>query len=129
MTKKEIIACIDWAKYVALICATICVLIFQFVSSSICITLALAFYVVGFSLMCASMIIHTVELFKASDIVKEEHANATLNKSEEARLEEGGLEGQKVEVVHTKNEKVWGIIGSVFFGLFAIFTFVVLVLY
>ena len=127
--KKEIISCINWAKYLAFIAATVCVLVFQFIGASICITLALSLYVVAFLMLFASLVIQTVELFKADDLVKEKNADAEIGKLAEKELEEGGLNGQSVEVVHLKREKVTSIIWCVLTGLFAIFTFVVLVLF
>lgn len=127
--KKEIIACINWAKYLGFVGATVCVLVFQFISEPICITIALALYVVAFGLMFASKVIETVELFNADKIVKTQNADAEVEKNVEKELEEGGINGQSVEVVHLKKEKVLSIISAVFLGLFTIFTFVVLILY
>ena len=131
--KKDFITAINYAKYFAFIAATICVFVFQFIAEPICITLALCFYVVAFGLMFASLVVHCVEIYAADKLVKEKNADiiqpnealeqeALLNQTEKAM-------GSEVEVVNLKAEKVWSILGAIFFGVFTIFTFIVLILY
>ncbi len=130
--KKDFIKAINYAKYLAFILGTICVFIFQFVGKPICITLALAFYVVAFGLMFASIVIHCVEIYSADKLIKEGNLVAVEPKTDGDKVviaEEGELKGESVEVVNLKSEKAWSVIGAIFFGLFTIFTFIVLVLY
>ncbi len=124
INKKDLLLAFNIAKYVAFIGATICVMIFQFLSSPVCITLALSLYIVAFALMTTTMIVRCVEIFKADDVLKDK--NTTLDqKTEDVTLKDG----QKAEVVKVGREKFWSIVGAIFFGLFTVFTFVVLVLY
>ena len=131
--KKDFITAINYAKYLAFIAATICVFVFQFVAEPICITLALSFYVVAFGLMFTGLVIHSVEVFTADKLVKQ--SKADLFKPHEAEEEIAVINetenqaGEEVEVVNLKAEKVWSIIGSIFFGVFTVFTFLVLILY
>lgn len=124
MSKKDIILSLNIAKYVSFIAATICVMIFQIVSRSICITLALALYVVAFALMFTTLVIRCVEIFRADETIKEQNGVVVEN-AESVTLKDG----QQAEVVKVGREKFWSIVGAIFFGLFTIFTFVVLVLY
>ena len=131
--KRDFIRAINYAKYIAFIAATICVFVFQFVAAPICITLALAFYVVAFGLMFTGLVMHCVEIYAADKIVKE--SNADLIEPHEVEEEKEIIDetekkmGEDVEVVNLKSEKVWSVIGAIFFGVFTLFTFIVLILY
>ena len=131
--RKDIISAMNYAKYVAFVLATVCVLIFQFTAISFCITLALSLYVVAFGLMCASLIVNASEMFNANKFIKKqklEEAKAEVNEKGTMTVSSPSeLKGEEVEPVNIKSEMAWSIIGAIFFGLFAIFTFVVLVLY
>lgn len=131
--RKDFIKAINYAKYIAFIAATICVFVFQFVAEPICITLALAFYVVAFGLMFTGLVIHCIEVYDADKLIKE--TKADLIEPHEADQEEALINatekkmGDEVEVVNLKSEKIWSVIGAIFFGAFTIFTFIVLILY
>ena len=129
--RKDIIIAIGYAKYVAFILATICVLVFQFTASSIWITLALSLYVVAFGLMFVSYVTQSIELIKTEKLLKENRVKVINSEvgAESVATVEGDNNQSEVEVVKLKSEKVWSIIGAIFFGIFTIFTFVVLVLY
>lgn len=131
--RKDFIVSINYAKYLAFVAATVCVLIFQFTANSFCINLALSLYVVAFGLMCASLIIHADEVFDARKMIKQQNMKEkALNANEEGVAivdAPSEIKGEKVEQVNLKSEMVWSIVGAIFFGLFAIFTFIVLVLY
>lgn len=122
--KKEYVMILEWAKYVAFIFATVCVFVFQFIAEPICITLALSLYVVAFGLMFATSVIHCVEIYNADKEVKKDHA-IVIDNGDVIR----DNAGEDMEVVNIKAEKVWSVLGAVFFGLFTLFTFVVLVLF
>ena len=126
--KKDIIAAVNYAKYFAFVLATICVLIFQFTTKYICINLALSLYVVAFGLMSASLISHASELYDVLKLIKKQN----LEKKQGEVNQEGTmivsspseLKGEEVEPVNVKSEMTWAIIGSIFFGLFTIFSFI-----
>lgn len=131
--KKDFVIAVNYAKYFAFVLATVCVLIFQITGKAFSITLALSLYVVAFGLMCASQILHAAEVFDAYKTIKKQHLAQT-----KALTNEDGtivvsspseIKGEEVEPVNLKYEMILSVIGSIFFGLFAIFTFVVLVLY
>ena len=127
--KRDIIKIVDYSKYVAFIAATICVFIFQFIAVEMCITLALSFYVVAFGLMSFSSIMHASELFNAS---KQGSIVTTMQIKDEDIEEDLDIKKvtkEDIEFVNSKAEKVWAIVGSIFYGIFTIFSFVVLVLY
>ncbi len=129
--KKEIIKAINYAKYLAFILATICVMVFQFTANPICVTFALALYVVAFGLMFASLVVHCTEIYAIDRAVKEQKAVIADVSSKDGMTiaPEGELKGQEVEVVNLKKEKVWSVIGATFFAIFTLFTFIVLILY
>ena len=113
--------------------ATICVLIFQFTANSFCINLALSLYVVAFGLMSASLVMHAEEVFEADKMIKKqklERTSAETNDNGTMVVEvPSELKGEEVEPVNLKAEKAWSVIGAIFFGVFTIFTFIVLILY
>lgn len=128
--KKDFIMVLNYAKYLAFIAATICVFVFQFIANPICITLALSFYVVAFGLMFTGLVVHAVEVFDADRLVKKSKADIVeINENKDILEETEKSMGEEVEVVNLKSEKVWTIIGAIFFGLFTVFTFLVLILY
>lgn len=130
--KKEWVIAMNYAKYLAFILATVCVLIFQFTAYSIWITMALSFYVVAFGLMFGSMVIHCVEIYNADKIVRKNHLTTLepeLSPDGTIVPLDGEYKGKEVEVVSLKSEKVWSVLGAIFFALFTVFTFAVLVLY
>lgn len=123
MTKKELIKILNYAKYAMFIAATICILVFQFIAEPVCITVALSLYVVAFGLMFASSLMHCLEIYKADNYIKRNHAK--IENIEDSSF----VSKQDVEEVNLKSEKVWSIIASVFFACFTIFTLVVLILF
>ena len=131
--RKDFVVAVNYAKYVAFVFATVCVLVFQFTANSFFINIALSLYVVAFGLMFASMVVHAKEVCEAFNTIKKQNL-----KQSEAQTNQDGtmvvetpseLKGEEVEPVNLKSEMVWSIVGAIFFGLFAIFTFIVLVLY
>ena len=131
--RKDFIVAINYSKYLAFVLATVCVLLFQFLAIAFCITLALSLYVVAFGLMTASQVLHAKELFEANTVIKQKKLTEVKPiVNEEGTLVVNGaseLKGEEVEPVNIKNEMVWSVAGSIFFGLFTVFTFIVLVLY
>ena len=126
--KKLFVKSMEYGKYLAFTLATIFVIVSQFVGGRIWVTLALALYTVAFGFLFATLVIHAVELFNAGYEAKD--LSAEVVKKSEAESE-GLVETEKedVEVVNLKAEKVWTVIGSIFFGLFTIFTLAVLIIY
>ena len=131
--RKDFIEAIKYSKYLAFVLATVCVLVFQFTASEICISFALSLYVVAFALMSLSMIFQAIELFEADKLIKQEKlikADPMVNQEGTMVVASPGeLKGEEVEPVKLKREKFWSIVGAIFFALFTIFTFIVLVLY
>ena len=131
--RKDFVIAVNYAKYVAFVLATICVLIFQFTANSFFINIALSLYVVAFGLMCASMIVHAKEVCEAFNIIKKQNLKQTAAQTNDEGTmvvsSPSELKGEEVEPVNLKSEMVWSIIGAIFFGLFSIFTFIVLILY
>lgn len=126
--KKLFVKSMEYGKYLAFTLATIFVIVSQFVGGRIWVTLALALYTVAFGFLFATLVIHAVELFNAGYEAKD--LSAEVVKKSEAESEElVETEKEDVEVVNLKAEKVWTVIGSIFFGLFTIFTLVVLIIY
>ena len=126
--KKLFVKSMEYGKYLAFMLATIFVIVSQFVGGRIWVTLALALYTVAFGFLFASLVIRAVELFNAGYEAKD--LSAEVVKKSEAESEELiETEKENVEVVNLKAEKVWTVIGSIFFGLFIIFTLVVLIIY
>lgn len=123
MTKKELITILNYAKYAMFVAATVCILVFQFIAEPICITVALSLYVVAFGLMFASSLIHCIEIYQADGYVKK--TSAKVQNVEDSTIETK----ENVEEVNLKSEKVWSVLGSIFFALFTIFTLVVLILF
>lgn len=126
--KKLFVKSMEYGKYLAFTLATIFVIVSQFVGGRIWVTLALALYTVAFGFLFATFVIHAVELFNAGYEAKD--LSAEVVKKSEAESEElVETEKEDVEVVNLKAEKVWTVIGSIFFGLFTIFTLAVLIIY
>ncbi len=126
--KKLFVKSMEYGKYLAFTLATIFVIVSQFVGGRIWVTLALALYTVAFGFLFATLVIHAVELFNAGYEAKD--LSAEVVKKSEAESEELiETEKEDVEVVNLKAEKVWTVIGSIFFGLFTIFTLAVLIIY
>lgn len=126
--KKLFVKSMEYGKYLAFMLATIFVIVSQFVGGRIWVTLALALYTVAFGFLFASLVIRAVELFNAGYEAKDLSAEV-VKKSETESEELIETEKENVEVVNLKAEKVWTVIGSIFFGLFTIFTLVVLIIY
>ncbi len=131
--KKDFIMAINYAKYLAFVLATVCVLVCQFTGNMLWVTMALSLYVVAFGMMFASSVFHAQEVFQADRTIKRKHLTETYleadNNGDMIVNVPSELKGEEVEKVSLKHEKVWSVIGSIFFGVFALFTFVVLVLY
>lgn len=126
--KKLFVKSMEYGKYLAFTLATIFVIVSQFVGGRIWVTLALALYTVAFGFLFATLVIHAVELFNAGYEAKDLSAEV-VKKSEAENEELVETEKEDVEVVNLKAEKVWTVIGSIFFGLFTIFTLAVLIIY
>lgn len=126
--KKLFVKSMEYGKYLAFMLATIFVIVSQFVGGRIWVTLALALYTVAFGFLFASLVIRAVELFNAGYEAKDLSAEV-VKKSETESEELIETEKENVEVVNLKAEKVWTVIGSIFFGLFTIFTLAVLIIY
>lgn len=130
--KKAFVKCMEYGKYLAFTLATIFVIVSQFVGGRLWIVLALALYTVAFGFLFATLVIRAVELFNAGYEAKDISADVATPDDVESQTiiaNEGKLEGEEVEVVNLKSEKVWTIIGAIFFGLFTVFTLVVSILY
>ena len=126
--KKLFVKSMEYGKYLAFTLATIFVIVSQFVGGRIWVTLALALYTVAFGFLFATLVIRAVELFNADYEAKD--LSAEVVKKSEAESEElVETEKEDVEAVNLKAEKVWTVIGSIFFGLFTIFTLAVLIIY
>lgn len=126
--KKLFVKSMEYGKYLAFTLATIFVIVSQFVGGRIWVTLALALYTVAFGFLFATLVIRAVELFNAGYEAKD--LSAEVVKKSEAESEElVETEKEDVEVVNLNAEKVWTVIGSIFFGLFTIFTLAVLIIY
>lgn len=126
--KKLFVKSMEYGKYLAFTLATIFVIVSQFVGGRIWVTLALALYTVAFGFLFATLVIHAVELFNAGYEAKDLSVEV-VKKSEAENEELVETEKEDVEVVNLKAEKVWTVIGSIFFGLFTIFTLAVLIIY
>ena len=100
--------------YVAFGLATIFVLVFQFTGLPIFVTLALVVYTVGFLIIFSEAVIKCKEIF--------EKTRGVIVKVPEKTDDDH-------EVVNVKSEKTWAVVKAVASGLFAIFTFVVLLLF
>jgi len=131
--KRDFILIINYSKYLAFVLATICVLVCQFSGNMFWISLALSLYVVAFGLLFASTVVHATEVFDADRNVKKQHlkqVDITPNENGETIVNvPSEIRGEEVEKVSLKSEKVWSVIGSIFFGAFTVFTFIVLVLF
>ena len=130
--KKEWIAAVNYGKYLAFVLATIFVIVFQFVGNSVWVKLALIAYISAFALVFTSLVIHANEVYKADREVKK--TNAEVVKPDQVNngiveINTGELMGSEAEVVNLKSEKIWTVIGAIASGIFAIFTFVVLILF
>lgn len=125
--KKEFVKCFEYGKYLAFTLATIFVIISQFKGGSIWITLALSLYTVAFGFLFATLVIRLVELYGAENTAKS--MDAEIAKPQEFSETEPQEDGGHIEVVNCKAEKAKAYVGAIFFGLFTIFTFIVLILY
>ena len=130
--KKNLVLSMFYGKYIAFILATIFVVVSQIVGEAIWVVLALSLYTVGFAFMFISLVVHAVEIYDADKVVKED--NLKVLDADEATVESVAINGENVkskdvEVVSLKKEKIWTVVGSIFFGIFTAFTFAVLLLY
>jgi len=103
----------EWALFII---ATVLVVVFQFTGLPIFVTLALVIYTLAFLIVFAIAVLQCKEYFDAS-------RGVTIIKTKEKTTKDGE------EIVNIKNEKAWAIIKAVASGVFAIFTFVVLLLF
>lgn len=124
--KKLFVKSMEYGKYLAFTLATIFVIVSQFVGGRVWVTLSLALYTVAFGFLFATLVIRAVELFNAGYEAKDLSAEV-ISKADAEVVKEN--HGEEVEVVNLKAEKIWTVIGSIFFGLFTIFTLVVLIIY
>ena len=103
----------EWALFII---ATVLVVVFQFTGLPIFVTLALVIYTLAFLIVFAIAVLQCKEYFDASRGVQ-------IVKTKEKTTKDGD------EIVNIQNEKAWAIIKAVASGVFAIFTFVVLLLF
>lgn len=122
--KKTFIKTMEYGKYLAFALATIFVIVSQFVGGRVWVMLSLSLYTVAFGFLFATFVIRLVELFNAGYTANDLNAEVLNPGNKDAMVAQ-----ESVEVVNLKSEKAWNLIGAIFFGLFAIFTFVVLILY
>ncbi len=127
--KKNFIKAMEYGKYLAFVLATIFVIVAQFVGGKHWIMIALALYSVAFGFLFATLVIHLVELYDADKQVKNMNAEIVLEHDTEHENRPEDENKSEFEVVNLKKEKVWTMIGSIFFGIFTIFTLVVLFIY
>lgn len=115
---------LDIAKYIVFCLATITVFVYRFIPENVIITIALSIYVFAFALMFVASIVRCVEIFRAAKLAR------NSNTQEEVVVAGNGeLKGQKVEVVNLTSEKVFAILGAIFFAIFTIFTLCVVILF
>lgn len=131
--KKEFVVAVNYAKYLAFVLATACVLVCQFTGNLFWVSMSLNLYVVAFGLMFFSMVIHANEVFTADRIIKENNLKeGTIEPDENGEIiinTPGELQGKEVEKVNLKAEKFWSVAGAIFFGVFTLFTLVVSILF
>ena len=113
---KKLILGLNITEYVLFIIATVFVIIFQFTGLPIFVTLSLVIYTVAFLIVFTIAVIQCKEYFDASRGVK-------VVKTKD------GVDNKDFDVINIKNEKTWAIIKAIASGVFAIFTFVVLILF
>lgn len=123
--KKAFVKAMENGKYLAFTLATIFVILAQFVGGKYWISLSLALFTVAFGFLFTTFVIRLVELYDVDRKVKKMGAKVVSQSEFES---ENKNEEQKVEVVNLKSEKIWNLIGSIFFGIFTIFTLIVLIL-
>ena len=129
--KKEWIAAVNYGKYLAFVLATVFVIVSRFATSTSWLKIALIAYVSAFGLTFTSFVIHASEIYNAGRQVKKEQAEVARPDQFDGGVvvvDQGEMKGQKAEVVSLKTEQVWTVVGAVASGMFAIFTFVVLIL-
>ena len=112
---KKLVYWLTITEYVFLGIATLFVLLFQFIGLGIFVTLSLLIYTLAFLMIFTIAVIQCKEYFDASRGVE------VITNKKQAK------DGE--EVVNIKKEKAWAIVKAVCSGLFAIFTFVVFLLY
>lgn len=127
--KKNFVTAMEYGKYLAFVLATIFVIVAQFVGGKHWIMIALALYSVAFGFLFATLVIHLVELYDADKQVKNMNAEIVKESDKEQEIKSDEEKKEQFEVVNLKKEKVWTMIGSIFFGIFTIFTLVVLFIY
>lgn len=123
--KKSFVKAMEYGKYLAFTLATLFVIFAQFIGGKYWITISLALFTVAFGFLFATLVIRLVELCDVDKKVKDMGAEV-VSQSEFENQNKG--QEQKVEVVNLKSEKIWTLVGAIFFGIFSIFTLVVLIL-
>lgn len=115
INKKSILHFISITEYVALISATVAVLVFQFKPYLWCIITALACYVLAFFIASIRAVLNCIEIFNASKLVNQEDQALVTTSS--------------VEVLNSKKEKRTAVATTIVWLLLLAFAIVVLILY
>lgn len=115
MAKKLFIKIVGVAEYIALIIATVFVLVSQFVPQMWIVVVGMIGYVVGFLFSSIRSVFSCVEIFSASKMVAgEESALVTTN---------------QVEVLNSKKEKVVAVLGAIMWIAVFVFALIVTIWY
>ena len=124
MTKKEnFLSLLNYAKIVGLVCATVLVAVFQFVSKPFLIKLSLGFYSVSFMILAAS------EFIKFAGLVKQKTPKSTEPKKIESSDKQEQVEEELARQKALKTNKVLSMLMGIVYSIMAIFTLVVFILY
>lgn len=121
MKKKELFQAVVVGEYLAFFIATILVVVFQFIGTSLLIKLSLIFYTVAFILSSIENISLCVSLFK----IKDKDIAGTITVASPSG-EETTLEGTKKNL---KQRKVKAVTLSILSVAVSVFTLVVLIMF
>ncbi len=115
MAKKSFVKIISIVEYLALIVATVAVLVSQFIPKLAIVIVGLSAYTIGFLFSSIRSVFSCVEIFSASKLVGDENsALVTTN---------------QVEVLNSKKEKVRAVLGAIMWIAIFAFSLVVLIWY
>lgn len=112
---KKFLQVVNILEYVALITATVAVLISQFLPYLQCIITGLVAYVVGFLIASFRAVLNCIEVFTASKRVVDENSALVTSSS--------------VEVLNSKKERTHAVLSVVLWVALLVFALVVLILY
>lgn len=115
MDKKLFVKVVGIIEYVALIVATISVLISQFVPKVWIVILGLCGYVVGFLFSATRSVFSCIEIFSASKMVSEEDSALVAT--------------NQVEVLNSKKEKIRAVVGAIVWVAVFVFALIVAIWY